>query len=423
MNSHETFIIQGGGELTGEIKVNGAKNAALKILAASLLSTEPCIITNLPDIEDVHRMMELLESIGVKITANDQATIVETRHAAAGPFDKKLVESIRASILLAGPLLARHGEVTMPHPGGDKIGQRPIDIFLDGFRALGVEVEEHDRSYRLTCKKLRGGEIILHRVSVTVTEEMIMTAVLAEGTTIIKNAAMEPEITALADYLNQQGARINGAGTPTVKIEGVKKIGGGAYTIIPDRIEAGTLVILGLLTNSAITVSRCQPSHLESLCWHLKKAGAILDTGSDFIATRRHKLLKAQSVITHEYPGFVTDLQPPYTVLMTQAEGPAIIHDPIHQGGRLFYTDLLNSMGANIIMCDPYRVVVNGPTELRGRYLTSPDIRAGMALILAGLAAVGATVIDNVYQVDRGYEQIVERLSSLGARITRSSKT
>src|SRR3989338_4839496 len=196
MNSHETFIIQGGGELTGEIKVNGAKNAALKILAASLLSTEPCIITNLPDIEDVHRMMELLESIGVKITANDQATIVETRHAAAGPFDKKLVESIRASILLAGPLLARPGEVTMPHPGGDKIGQRPIDIFLDGFRALGVEVEEHDRSYRLTCKKLRGGEIILPRVSVTVTEEMIMTAVLAEGTTIIKNAAMEPEITA-----------------------------------------------------------------------------------------------------------------------------------------------------------------------------------------------------------------------------------
>lgn len=421
MNSHETFTIRGGQELKGEIRVNGAKNAALKILAASLLSSEPCVITNLPDIEDVHRMIELLESIGVAVTANNGKTTVETREAGIGPLNKKLVESIRASILLAGPLLARHGEVVMPHPGGDKIGQRPIDIFLDGFRALGVEVEEQDRSYRLTCKNLRGGEILLPRVSVTVTEEMMMTAVLARGVTTIKNAAMEPEIMALADYLNRQGARISGAGTPTIKIEGVTKIGGGDYTIIPDRIEAGTFVILGLLTNSEIIVTNCRPEHLESLCWHLKKAGAILDIGHDFITTRRHKTLKAQKVITHEYPGFVTDLQPPYTVLMTQAEGLSLIHETIFEG-RLFYTDLLNSMGANIIMCDPYRVVVNGPTELRGRYLTSPDIRAGIALILAGLVASGETIIDNVYQIDRGYEQIVERLSNLGAQITRSAK-
>src|SRR3990167_6475759 len=420
MNSHATFVIRGGRELKGEIEVKGAKNAALKILAAAVLSREPCVIKNLPDIEDVQRMEELLRSIGVKISKTKQHTTIETSEVQAGPLDRSLVESIRASILLAGPLLARHGEVIMPHPGGDKIGQRPIDIFLDGFKALGVTVEVRDRSYRLTTKKLTGGVILLPRVKITVTEEMIMGAVLAEGETIIKNAAMEPEIIALADYLNAQGARIRGAGTPTIIINGVKQISGGTYTVIPDRIEAGTFIILGLLTNSEIKVTRCNPSHLESLLWHLEKAGAVVEVGSDFVVTRRHQTLKAQSMITHEYPGFTTDLQPPYTVLMTQAEGPSIIHDPIHQGGRLFYTDLLNSMGANIIMCDPYRVVVNGPTILRGRYLTSPDIRAGMALILAALIAEGETIIDNVYQVDRGYEHIAEKLVGLGADIKRS---
>src|SRR3989338_2381639 len=391
MNSHATFVIRGGRELKG-------------------------------DIEDVQRMEELLRSIGVKISKTKQHTTIETSEVQAGPLDRSLVESIRASILLAGPLLARHGEVIMPHPGGDKIGQRPIDIFLDGFKALGVTVEVRDRSYRLTTKKLTGGVILLPRVSVTVTEEMIMTAVLAEGETIIKNAAMEPEIIALADYLNAQGARIRGAGTPTIIINGVKQISGGTYTVIPDRIEAGTFIILGLLTNSEIKVTRCNPSHLESLLWHLEKAGAVVEVGSDFVVTRRHQTLKAQSMITHEYPGFTTDLQPPYTVLMTQAQGPSIIHDPIHQGGRLFYTDLLNSMGANIIMCDPYRVVVNGPTTLRGRYLTSPDLRAGMALILAAVAAEGETIIDNVYQIERGYENIVNRLAALGVKIKQTDK-
>lgn len=422
MNSHETFTITGGAELSGEIEVKGAKNAALKILAAALLSDEPCVITNMPDIEDVWRMEELLNSIGVKITKSGASTVVETKNARPGPFEKPLVESIRASVLLAGPLLARHGEVTMPHPGGDKFGQRPIDIFLDGFRALGVKVETRDKSYHFSAKKIIGGYILLPRVSVTVTEEMILTAVLATGKTVIKNAAMEPEIVALAEYLNQQGAKINGAGTPTIIIDGVTRINGGSYKIMPDRIEAGTFIILGLLTNSEITISHCDPSHLESLLWHLKKAGADLEIGADYVKTRRHKTLSAQNITTHEYPGFVTDLQPPYTVLMTQANGPSIIHDPIHQGGRLFYTDLLNSMGANIIMCDPYRVVVNGPTPLIGRYLTSPDIRAGMALILAALSAKGETVIDNVYQIDRGYEEITKRLSALGAHISRSPK-
>ena len=415
MSTHKSFVISGGGELSGEIDVKGAKNAALKIFAAALLSDESCAITNLPDIEDVHRMEELLQSIGVKIEIN-------ASQIRSDALDRKLVESIRASILLAGPLLSRFGEITMPHPGGDKIGQRPIDIFLDGFQQFGAEIDIFDRSYTLKAAKLTGANIVLPRISVTATEALMITAVLADGLTTIENAAMEPEIPALADYLNVCGAKIKGAGTAKIVVEGVKKINGGHFSLIPDRIEAGTFLVLGLLTNSEITITNCQPKHVESLIWHLRKAGARVTTGNDFITTERHKTLYGYNIITHEYPGFVTDLQPPYTVLMTQAQGPSIIHDPIHQGGRLFYTDLLNSMGANIIMCDPYRVVVNGPTTLRGRYLTSPDLRAGMALILAAVAAEGETIIDNVYQVERGYENIVNRLAALGVKIKQTDK-
>ena len=249
----------------------------------------------------------------------------------------------------------------------------------------------------------------------------MMPATLADGVTTIKNAAMEPEIPALADYLNRPGARIKGAGTSPIAVTGVQQLSAGTFTLIPDRIEAGTLVILGLLTNSEITVKNCEPQHLENLWFHLRKAGTTLTIGSNFIQTKKHHGLQARGITTHEYPGFVTDLQAPYTVLMTQARGLSLIHETIFEG-RLFYTDLLNAMGANIIMCDPPRVVVNGPTPLRGRYLTSPDIRAGMALILAGLAAEGTTTIDNIYQVERGYERIAERLTELGADITRSPK-
>lgn len=419
--THETFIIEGGAKLQGEIRVNGAKNAALKILAASLLSSEPCIIKNVPNIEDVERMQELLESIGVKVTRQKQEITIDPSHISKTNLDQRLVERIRTSILIVGPLLARFGEVTMPHPGGCNIGQRPIDIFLDGYRSFGANIVEEDGQYHLTAPKLVGATILLRRVSVTVTEEMMMTAVLAEGTTIIKNAAMEPEIIALAEYLNASGAKITGAGTSTISITGVKQIHGGAFEVMPDRIEAGTFVTLGVLTNSEITVTNCEPTHLESLWLHLTKAGAKLEIGPNFVTTKPHEALRAQSIVTHEYPGFVTDLQPPYTVLMTQAVGLSLIHETVFEG-RLFYTDLLNSMGAHIIMCDPHRVVVNGPTQLRGRYLTSPDIRAGMALILAGLVASGTTTIDNIYQIERGYEKIAERLSALGAKISRDTK-
>lgn len=420
---HQTFVIDGGAELSGEIEVKGAKNAALKIIAAALLSDEPCTITNLPNIEDVRRMCELVQSLGVIVTtAADGSTTIDPRNLENKQLDRKLVETVRTSILLAAPLLARFGEVKIAHPGGDKIGQRPIDIFLDGFAALGAKTEIQDDSYHLSAKHLRGSAIFMRRISHTATEAMIMASVLAEGTTVIKNAAMEPEVVALANYLNSVGAKIAGAGTSTITIQGVEKIGGGTYTLIPDRLEAATFITLGLLTNSQLTITNCEPQHLESLLWHLERTGAQLTVDGTTITTHRHKGLHGYDVIAHEYPGFATDFQPCYTVLMTQFTGPTIVHDPIYQGGRLFYTDLLNSMGANIIMCDPYRVVVNGPTKLRGRYLTSPDIRAGMALVLAGLVAEGQTVIDNVYQIERGYERIVERLAGIGARIQRTEK-
>jgi len=419
---HDRLIIEGGKPLSGVIEVKGAKNAALKMMAAALLSDEECLITNLPKIEDVERMKDILISMGVVISENSDGTIINPQKLNPTTIDETMIGKLRASVVLTGPLLARTGEVFLPHPGGCNLGQRPIDIFLDGFRAMGAEITTTETSYRLKAKKLRGTEIFLPKISVTATETFIMAAVLAEGKTTIKNSAMEPEIPALIDYLNTHGAKISGAGTPTITIEGVPKIGAGKITLIPDRIEAGTFAILGAMTNSEITIKNCDTDHLESLWLYLNKVGATFELSKNQISTKKHHGLKATNIKTHEYPGFVTDLQPAFTVLMTQATGLSIIQETIFSG-RLFYTDLLSSMGANIIMCDPYRVVVSGPTALCGRYLVSPDIRAGIALILAGLIAGGKTTIDNVYQIDRGYEQIVNRLANLGANIKRETVT
>ncbi|MFA6428322.1 MAG: UDP-N-acetylglucosamine 1-carboxyvinyltransferase [Candidatus Buchananbacteria bacterium] len=414
----EKYQIIGGNQLTGEIPVAGAKNAALKILAASLLSTKPLTITNLPVIEDINRMKDLLLDLGAKISNTTTSTIIDTSTVAKTSPTPELVRKLRSSVMLAGPLLARFGEVTLVHPGGCIIGKRPIDLFLEGFKALGAEVVEQADGYQLKAKKLTGAKIILPKVSVTVTEAIMMTATLANGTTRIINAAMEPEIPALADYLNNQGAKISGAGTSEIIIEGVQELSAGEFTLIPDRIETGTFVILGALTNSEITVTNCQPAHLEILWSILQKIGVPLEIGTNQITTKPWKKLQANDLITHEYPGFPTDLQAPMTVLLTQAQGPSLIHETIFEG-RLFYTDILNQMGANIIMCDPHRVVVNGPTKLFGRHLTSPDLRAGMALVLAALIAEGNSEIENIYQIDRGYSNIVSRLGKLGAKINK----
>ncbi|MFA6227964.1 MAG: UDP-N-acetylglucosamine 1-carboxyvinyltransferase [Patescibacteria group bacterium] len=411
----ERYIIEGGHKLSGEISVTGAKNQVGKILAASILSSEPCEISNVPAIEDVSHMLELLEDIGAKVERSEGRVLIDPSDVNKSEPSAELVKRLRSSVMLAGPLLARFGQVTMAHPGGCVIGKRPIDMFLAGFKALGAKIEENENHYTLHAKKLIGAKIVMPWVAVTATESLMMTATLAEGATQIINAAMEPEIPALADYLNSCGAKITGAGTPVITIEGVEKLSGGKCRLIPDRIEAGTFIIMGLLTGSEITVADCEPKHLEVVLAILKKAGAKLEVGENYVKTKRNKL-KAIELRTHEYPGFPTDLQAPFTVLMTQAEGLALIHEIIYEG-RLFYTDKLNAMGANIIMCDPHRVIVSGPTTLHGKKLESPDLRAGMALVLAGLAAQGKTTIDNIYQIERGYQNPIGRLRALGAKI------
>ncbi len=331
-----------------------------------------------------------------------------------------MVRKVRSSILFIGPLLCRLGKLKYLIRGVC-YRKRPIDIFLDGFEKFGAKIEWDSDQIKLTAPTggLRGTEIFFPKITVTGTEAMLMTAVLAKGKTLLYNCAMEPEVAALADYLNSIGAKIEGAGTSTIKVEGVEKISAeGEFKVIPDRIETGTFLMLGILANGNLLIKNCNPKHLGAVVSVLQKTGANFQIGEDFIEVKKRKNLKPVSITTHEYPGFATDLQPPYTLLMTQAKGTSLIHETIFEG-RLFFTDQLNTMGANIIMCDPHRVVVSGPTKLYGKKLSSPDLRAGITMVLAGIIAEGTTTIDNIYQIDRGYEKIEERLRKIGVKIKR----
>ena len=410
------YTIQGGANLSGEIAVKGAKNSALKILAATILTQGENEIKSIPKINDIEKLLEIIEDLGAKISKDADIIKISTDNIHKTIIDSDLGRSLRASIILAGPMLARFGEISIPHPGGCSIGKRPVDIFIDGFKAFGAEFQESENHYTFKAKKLKGTTYIFPKITVTGTETMIMTATLAEGKTVLKNSAQEPEIPALAEYLNECGAKISGAGTSTITIEGVKKLKAGEIKIMPDRIETGTFVIMGLLTGSEIKITDCNPADLENFLLIVERAGGKLEIGKNYIKTIKTDKFNPVDIITHEYPGFPTDLQAPFTLLMTQARGMSLIHEPIFDG-RLFFTDKLNQMGANIIMCDPHRVIVNGPTPLYGKKVDSPDLRAGATLLLAGLIAKGETVIDNVYQIERGYENIVERLKKLGAKI------
>ncbi len=414
------FLIEGNAKLSGEIEVKGAKNAALKIIPATLLSKEKIKISNLPDIEDVNRSLELLRDLGGFVKCAKNSCEVQAEKITKNELNQEIANKLRASIMFVGPLLARLGEARFPHPGGCVIGAgtRPIDLFLEGYAAMGAEVRWKDGFYHIKAKKLKGCTYFFTTVTVTGTESLMMTAVLASGATTLKNCAMEPEIEALADFLNGCGAKIKGAGTPTITIEGVKEIKGGNFDIIPDRIEAGTFAIMAAATRSKLKITNCDPDHLEILLSIFKKQGVGFDVGENWLEIKPAKIIKSYSIKTHEYPGFPTDLQSPYAVLMTQAQGSSLIHETIYDR-RLLFTDMLTQMGADIIMCDPHRVVVNGPTKLYGRKMTSPDLRAGISIIIAALVAEGKTEIDNIYQIDRGYENIDTRLSSLGAKIKR----
>ena len=414
------FTIIGQKPLSGEIKVNGAKNLALKVLSAALLSTETMVIDNLPIIEDVTQLMEILVKVGVKIKQESKSWQINASCLTSSQLDPILVPKLRSVTLLIGPMVARLGEVRLPHPGGCSIGRRPIDLFIDGFKALGIDFKEEEDNYYFSAKEIKGGVFVFPLPSVTVTEALMMTAVLATGRTTLINAASEPEISALADYLNAQGAKIVGAGTSTIVIDGVNKISAGQMNIIPDRIETGSFISLALATNSEIVISHCNPDHLAVPLAIWRRMGAEFEISHDQIIVKKQpKILSGYNVTTREYPGFPTDLQSPMTVLLTQAQGLSMVFETVFEG-RLFFTDLLNRMGANIILCDPHRVIVQGPTKLRGKKVESPDLRAGLAMVIAGLVAEGVTEIDNIYQIDRGYEQLEKRLIALGAEIKRS---
>ncbi|NTW22060.1 UDP-N-acetylglucosamine 1-carboxyvinyltransferase [Candidatus Falkowbacteria bacterium] len=414
------YIIEGGHELGGEISVKGAKNAALKIIPAALLSAQPISISNLPQIEDVHQALDLIKDLGAEVTLEGDKCRIHVPEVATNELKPQFANKLRASIVFVGPLLARTGEVRFPHPGGCVIGagKRPIDLFLEGFVEFGAKLSVKDGYYHLEAKRLKGCSYFFTTISVTGTETLMMAATLAKGKTVLKNCACEPEIKALADYLNSQGAKIAGAGTPTMVIDGVDKLSAGDFRIVPDRIETGTFAILAAAAQAHLKVTDCVPEHIEILLSIFEKIGVKFKTGNDFLEIFPSSKLKAYSIKTHEYPGFPTDLQSPYTVLATQTKGSSIIHETIYDR-RLLFTDMLTQMGADIIMCDPHRVVVNGPTPLAGRKLTSPDLRAGIAMIIAGLIAQGKTEIDNIYQIERGYEMIDSRLSSLGAKINK----
>jgi UDP-N-acetylglucosamine 1-carboxyvinyltransferase len=417
------FIIQGGKKLRGEVEIGGAKNSILKILPAAILCSGKVIVENVPAIEDVKRMKELMEHLGAQCGENGgKKLIIDATHISQRNLHEDIAKRLRASIMLVGPLLAKYGSVTFPHPGGCVIGQRPIDLFLDGFKAFGASIDEDINGaypvYHIHAKKLKGAEYIFRNISVTGTEALMMTATLIPGKTVLRNAAVEPEIPALADFLNSCGARVRGAGTHTIEIEGVKKLSGGTFRVIPDRIDAGSFAILAAATRSELEIKNIIPEHISNLLMTLKQMGVGVQVRKNSVRIIPSKRLKAVSIKTHEYPGFPTDLQAPFTVLATSAEGQTLIHETVYEG-RLFYIESLNRMGAQIIMCDPHRILVHGATKLHGRDMESPDLRAGLAFVIAALTATGTSVINDIYPIERGYEKIEERLRKIGADIKR----
>lgn len=427
----DKFIIQGlGGQrkLSGEVFVNGAKNATLPIMAGSVLFEDGFLMTNVPEIEDLDRMKEIFVGLGIQVNKKGEGEyLIDTTGLNKTEIDEESSKRLRASIIFTGPLLARFGELTFPHPGGCVIGGRPIDLFLEGFEKMGAVMQIKNNKYLFSTsgKKLRGTNLFFKVPSVTATETFIMAGVLAEGKTILKNIALEPEIISLIEFLNSCGAQIKGAGTTTLEIEGgnLLKAEGKKYKVIPDRLEAGSFLILGALCATDLKICNCQPRHIEILIEFLKNSGVNIEVGNDYLKIinnqkKQNSDFKAFNLKTHEYPGFPTDLQAPMVVYLTQVAGESFVFETIFEG-RLNYTDDLKMMGADIKMWDSHRATITGPIILKGKELDGPDIRTGFAFVIAGLVAKGESIINNVYYIDRGYEKVEERLQAIGAEIKR----
>lgn len=413
------FIIQGGSSLNGDIEVHGMKNAALPVIAATLLTTEECIIDNVPQITDVRKMLGILKSLGAKVewTGKHQITIC-AKEANLGSIEQEKVKSMRASVLLLGPLLARFREVRIYEPGGCIIGKRPLDTHIHALRSLGAKVEPLDEEYHLKTEQLKGTEIILPEFSVTATENILMASVLAEGRTTIKLAAAEPHVQDLIKFLNAMGAKITGSGTHTLVVEGVKKLHAAKHELIPDQIEIGTWAVAAALTGGEVNIHPVIPEHLDIVMLKFKEIGVNTEIKNNTLAIRPSSNLKAFKLQSMPYPGFPTDLEAPFGLLATQCNGTTLLHDPLFEG-RMGYVNELIKMGANATVCDPHRVLITGPTPLYAREIRSYDLRAGATLLIAGLVAKGETVINEAEVVDRGYEDVDERLRFLGANLKR----
>lgn len=422
------FVIEGGHPISGVVTASGNKNAAIKMIPACLLTDEPVTLKNVPNIGDVHTTIDIMRHLGATVEWQGTNTLyVRAKVVNTDAIDSTLAQRIRASIVFAGPLLARCGQIHLPIPGGDTIGERRLDTHTLALTKLGAEIELRDNLLVMQAKELVGGYILLSEASVTATENVIMAAVLAKGTTIIHNAACEPHIQNLCEMLNGLGAHIDGAGTNRLTIAGSDKLHGGEARVGADYMEVGSLIGAAAITGGELLIREADPQHLDVIAFHFARLGVRWETRNQdiFIPSNqtlsivndlgnRFPIIKAQP-----WPAFPPDLMSIALVIATQSAGSVMFHDWMYES-RFFFTDKLTRMGARITLCDPHRVLVQGPTVLRGQsYITSPDIRAGMAILLAALAAKGTTRIFNIRQIERGYEHVEHRLAALGAHIER----
>ena len=415
----DKLIIRGGTPLTGEVNISGAKNSALPILAAALLAEKPVKIGNVPHLHDVTTTMELLGRMGLSLTVDEKMT-VEVDSASINNFfaPYELVKTMRSSILVLGPLLTRYGRAEVSLPGGCAIGARPVDLHLQGLEAMGAELSVESGYIKAKTKGLRGAEIVLDMVTVTGTENLLMAATLAKGITIIKNAAREPEVVDLANFLKKMGAIIEGAGSDTIKIQGVSSLSGAEYRVLPDRIETGTFLAAIAMTGGKGKLKRTRPDLLVSVLSKLREAGCKIDTGEDWIELNMvGRELRAVDIHTAPYPGFPTDMQAQFTALNCVAKGSATVTESVFEN-RFMHVLELQRMGADVRL-EGNTVVTKGSGSLTAAPTMATDLRASASLVLAGLTAVGETEVDRIYHIDRGYETIEEKLSKLGAKIKR----
>jgi UDP-N-acetylglucosamine 1-carboxyvinyltransferase len=423
----EKFIIEGRIPLHGEVTPSGNKNAALPILAACLLTDETITLHNVPDILDVRTMVHLLQSLNVKIEYLDETTLrLNAEEIRPADLDPDLCRGIRASILLAGPLLSRVGEFILPPPGGDVIGRRRVDTHMLAFSSLGACAEYANNQFYFKAKKLTGSKILMDEASVTGTENAIMASVLADGVTVLRNAASEPHVQELCQFLNLLDAKIENIGSNTLRITGVERLNGGEFAIGPDYLEVVSYIGAAVVTNGSIRIKNAGVKHLDMIHLVMNRLGVTWDcVGDDIIVPKDQRLCiepdlgnAIPEISVMPWPSFPTDLMSIAIVIATQSQGSILFHDWMYPS-RMYFTDKLVGMGAHIVLCDPHRCIVQGPTELSAEHLESPDIRAGMALVLAALSAKGESSIRNVSQIDRGYQQVDVKLQKLGAKIRR----